>query len=291
MANTQAPEQPEHPAGILPMFYTNPEPLNPQKHGKLGLRRDFNYGFARGVNAVPLNIAEIPQACHFFPIAFGAGESPMPIALLGLRDKENLFVDEQGNWLRDTYIPAYVRRYPFVFSEVPGGEQLTLCVDVTESTVEEREEGGRFFTEDGSPSELARNALEFCKNFQQAAQQTAPFSRAIVESGLLAERQLAINLDQDRRITFGGFRAVDEQKLAEMADEQFLEWRRQNWLPVVYAHMISASQFDRLAAMLRRRLAAEEGAQPEPSTPTAGAPTPAPDAPSSLADAPPPAND
>jgi hypothetical protein len=260
--DAQAPATDSSSAAVLPPLYRNPEPLDPTRHGKLGLSRNFNLGFSRNVNAVPVNALEMVQACHFYPLVFSPGATAAPIALIGLRDKENLFVDEQGRWVPEAYIPSYVRRYPFVFAETPGRTELALCVDVTEGAVEERDEG-RFFNDDGSPTELSRNALEFCKSFQGAMQPTQAFSKDLHESGLLVERSLGVDIGDGQRVTLGGFRAVDEKKLQEMPDETFLEWRRKGWLSLIYAHLFSAGQADRLAAMLRKRLAAETGSGSE----------------------------
>ena len=154
----------------LPLFYKNPVPVDAQKHQKLGLKKNFGLSFTAKVNAVPVNMIEMPQVCHFYPIAFSPDETATPVALLGLRDNENLFVDSKGSWEPNCYIPAYIRRYPFIFSEMPGGDRLTLCVDMTNDAVDESGDQG-FFDKDGKPSQLANNALEFCKSYHAAAQQ------------------------------------------------------------------------------------------------------------------------
>jgi hypothetical protein len=240
------------PAG-LPLFYTNPTPLDATKHAKLGLKEGFGMGFAAKANAVPVNLIEMPQICHFYPIAFSPDENATPVALMGLRDGENLFVNAKGQWADNAYIPAYIRRYPFIFSEMPGTDQLTLCVDQNKDIVDDKG-SQKFFGEDGKPSQLAQNALEFCKSYHAAAQQTLEFSRALASSGLLVDRQAEINIGEGRRINFSGFRIVDEAKLAQMSDKDFLEWRRQGWLPFLYAHLFSGVQWQRLTAMLRERM-------------------------------------
>lgn len=240
----------------MPLFYTKPEPLDAQKHASLGLKKNFGLGFTKNVNAVPINMIEMPQICHFYPIAFSPDENATPVALLGLRDNENLFLNDKGEWMDGAYIPAYIRRYPFIFSELPGSDQLTLCVDMDDAIISKDAEQ-KFFT-DGEPSQLAKNALEFCKSYHAAAQQTLAFSKVLATSGLLVERQAEINVGNDRRINFSGFRIIDEQKLAELADEDFMEWRRRGWLPFLYAHLFSGSQWQRLTQLLRKKLEKEQ---------------------------------
>ena len=251
-ASTGAPQP-----GAFPLFYSNPVPLDAKKHATLGLKRDFGLGFTRQVNAVPVNMIEMPQACHFYPIAFSPDGNATPVALLGLRDNENLFVDAKGRWEENMYIPAYIRRYPFIFSEVPGSDQLTLCVDSNNAVVDEKADQ-KFFEKDGKPTALSQNALEFCKSYHAAAQQTIEFSKALAQSGLLVDRQAEISTGEGQRISFSGFRIVDEEKLAGMADEDFLEWRRKGWLPFLYAHLFSGAQWQRLTTLLRARIEAEQ---------------------------------
>ncbi|MCF8495429.1 MAG: SapC family protein [Alphaproteobacteria bacterium] len=236
----------------LPLFYKSPMPLDAKRHEKLALRKNFGLGFTKEVNAVPINLIEMPQICHFYPIAFSPDDQATPVAILGLRDHENLFLKEDGRW-EESYIPAYIRRYPFIFSEIPGKDQLTLCID---NVPEILEEGGnqRFFDKEGKASALATNALEFCKSYHTAAQQTLEFGKALAKSGLLIEREAQINVAGNRRIKFSGFKIVDEQKLAGLSDKVFLEWRAKGWLPFIYAHLFSGAQWQRLTHLLNQRI-------------------------------------
>jgi hypothetical protein len=240
----------------MPLFYKKPVPLDAKAHANLALGKNFNFKFTETVNAVPVNMIEMPQICHFYPIAFSTDENATPVALIGVRDNENLFVDEKGNWLRDTYIPAYIRRYPFIFSEIPGSDQLTLCVDIDGEMISE-DGDQKFFEEDSKPSQLSENALEFCKSYHAAAQQTLEFSKALAASDILVDRQAEIKVGDDKKINFSGFKIIDEQKLHALDDKVFLEWRKKGWLPFLYAHLFSGGQWQRLTQLLNERMSSE----------------------------------
>ena len=141
----------------LPLFYEKPLPLDAKAHADWALKQNFGFGFTQGVNAVPINLIEMPQICHFYPIAFSPDGNATPVAILGLRDGENLFIHNDNTWEMATYIPAYIRRYPFIFSEIPGKDQLTLCIDDNQDVIDKGGEQ-KFFDADGKPSELSNNA-------------------------------------------------------------------------------------------------------------------------------------
>ncbi len=233
----------------MPLFYNAPVPLDSKEHKDLGLKKEFGLEFTKGVNAVPINMIEMPQICHFYPIGFAPDETATPVAIIGLRDNENLFLDENNHWVKNTYIPAYIRRYPFIFSEIPGKDQLSLCIDLDKKVVESNGEQP-FFEEDGKPTQLSQNALEFCKSYHAAAQQTIEFGRALHKADLLVERQAEINIGDGKRINFAGFRIIDEEKLSKMDDKLFMEWRKKGWLPFLYAHLFSGAQWQRLTQLM-----------------------------------------
>jgi hypothetical protein len=247
----------EKPSANLPLFYKNPVPLDAEKHKPLGLKKDFSLKFTSEVNAVPINMIEMPQICHFYPIAFSPDENASPVALLGLRDNENLYVNDNGEWQKNAYIPSYIRRYPFIFSEMPDTDQLTLCVDMHDDLVGKETEQ-MFFDESGGPSQLSQNALDFCKSYHAAAQQTIEFSKALAQSGLLVDRQAEVTVPDNKKISFSGFRVIDEEKLAELDDKVFLDWRKKGWLPFVYAHLFSGAQWQRVINLLNEKMKTEK---------------------------------
>lgn len=242
----------------LPLFYQNPVALDSTRHAGAGIKMSFGLGFAAKVNAVPINIVEFPQACHYYPIAFSPDASATPVAIVGIRNEENLFVNKKGEWNTEEapYIPAYVRRYPFIFSEIPGMDRFSLCIDDAPQIIEQNA-AHKFFDAEGKPTELTNNALEFCKSYHVASQQTLEFCKQLNDSGLLVPREAQIQVADGRKMNFTGFRIVDEAKLAQIDNDTFIKWRIMGWLPFIYAHLFSGAQWQRINKLLSSHLKKE----------------------------------
>ncbi|MEF7613770.1 SapC family protein [Aquincola sp. MAHUQ-54] len=240
------------PVGGMPLFYRRPRVLRPALHAGLSLAPAGDYRFAASANAVPLLASELPTAARHFPIVFSREAVPHPMAVLGLRAGHNAFVEADGRWRAGSYMPAYVRRHPFIFveGEGAGGPRFTLCVDEEAATVVPGR-GNPFFDEAGQPTAATRSALDFCRDYQMHHHATAELGRALLAADLLVEHRADVALRDGERLSLSGFRVIDEARFAQLPDETFLEWRAKGWLPAIYAQLGSASAWssliDRLA--------------------------------------------
>ena len=238
----------------LPLFYRRPRPLQAAGDAELALAPANGYAFAAATNSVPVNAVEFTVAAKFYPIVFTEASPPLPVALLGLRQSENLFVDADGNWQPGTYVPAYVRRYPFIFMENPDAQQFVLCIDEAAETVRKGE--GEYLFRNGEPSEITRNALAFCQEFQGHHLFTLEFAKAVEEAGLLTGNRADVTLSSGERLSLAGFRVIDEAKFNALPDETFLQWRAKGWLHLVYCHLISVGNWAALIDRAAQRQAA-----------------------------------
>lgn len=237
----------------LPMFYKNPVLLDGEKHKNLSLVNDFGLGFTKNTNAVPVNLIELPQIAHFYPIAFSNDGMATPVAITGVRNDENLFVNDKGQWRKDTYIPSYIRRYPFILTEVNNGESLSLCIDETDGVVAHND-NNPLFDQESQPTDLAKNAMEFCKSYHSASLQTVEFSQALAASGLLVDRTAELMVAGNQKIAFSGFQIVDEEKFNRLDEKTFMEWHRKGWIGAIYAHLFSGFHWNTITQLLNERL-------------------------------------
>ena len=224
----------------LPLLYTSLTPLNREQHANFRARTTDRAPWLANVHAIPLTVEEFPQAQRHFPIIFTTGPDPVPLALMGMNEGVNVFIDAEGNVLDRVYMPAYARRYPFLLAKLrPDAEELSLCYDPSSGLIGEFEDGPALF-ENGEPSELCRNSLKFCEEFEIAAGKTATFMRELIKHDLLTDGELKVSLDgSDRQHTYTGFRMVNETKLREMRGDVLRNWTQIGMLPLIYAHLFS----------------------------------------------------
>ena len=224
---------------MLPLFYKSVAPLSWQLHPDWGFQAPADLSFAATTHAIPITVDEFVMAQRHYPVIFGSGFAAAPLALVGLAEGRNLFVDHEGRWQQGSYIPAYVRRYPFLLAKLnPEAEDLSLCFD-DGSPYFGPGKGERLF--DGeTPTQATKTALDFCAQFEEAVTRTRNFMDELEKSGLLIEGEVTIQLaGRPEPAQYRGFRMVDENKLREVRGDQARKWMQSGMMGVIYAHLFS----------------------------------------------------
>jgi hypothetical protein len=238
----------------LPLFYQRPRPLRADADKAISLASVPSFSFAANANVVPVIAAEMAVACRFFPILFTSTPIPQPVTLLGLRTGDNLFVDADGKWASGFYIPAYIRRYPFIFMENADKSEYTLCIDEAASMVVKGRKNP-VFDKDGAPTEVTKSALAFCRDYQAHHTFTAQFIDALVKADLLVDHRADVTLASGEKIGLTGFKIIDETKFNALPDAEFLRWRAQGWINPVVCHFISTGNWQTLVDRTALRMA------------------------------------
>ena len=227
----------------LPLLYQGLEPLNVTQHSKMKVRQATGAPRVATLHAVPVTVDEFGLAQRHYPIVFSIGENPVPLALMGLNEGVNVFVDDAG-LLRDqsVYVPAYIRRYPFLLAKLrPDTDELSLCFDPTSEVIGEFEDGQPLFDGD-QPSETTKAILQFCEQFETAGQRTAAFVDELKKSDLLMEGEVAIQPQSaEQPFIYRGFRMVDEEKLRDLRGDELRKLNQNGALPLIMAHLFSLS--------------------------------------------------
>jgi len=228
----------------LPLFYKEIVPLNATQHGKMKIRQVEKSPFIAQTHAIPITVDEFGLAQRHYPIVFSIGENSIPIALMGLNEGVNVFLDPDGRPIDTaTYIPAYIRRYPFLLAKLnPDTDELSLCVDPTSEAVGEFDDGQPLFDGD-QPSDATKAILEFCEQFETAGQRTSAFMEDVKKSGLLMDGEVAIQPEgYQQPFIYRGFQMIDEEKLRELRGDELRKMNQNGMLPLLYAHLFSLAQ-------------------------------------------------
>ena len=234
------------------LYYEKPVLLDRERHKRLRVRTSSGFAFARKANSVYLAGVEFNEAMKEYAIVFtrvGAARI-VPVAMLGLRARENLFVDDDARWLAQ-YVPAFVRRYPFVLAQL-GGEQLGVCIDEAYQGFNQNE-GEALFDEKGANTPFLANAVEFLQRYQAEFARTEVFCRRLEQAGLLKEMNAQAQTSDGRSFTVNGIYVVDEPKLMALPDAVALSLFRSGELHLVSMHLASLSNMKTLVDRMAQR--------------------------------------
>ncbi|MHA6722563.1 SapC family protein [Sphingomonas sp. RS2018] len=228
-------------ASALPLFYNDLRPLSSEEHADWRIKPADRAPFLANQHAIPLTVEEFPMVARKMPIVFAVGDDPVPLALLGLNEGVNVFMDDEGRLTDpETYVPAYVRRYPYLLARLrPDADELSLCFDPTTDTIGAYDEGERLF-ENGQPTDLTKAILQFAEQFEQAGQKTAQFVKEVRDLGLMIDGEVTIQPEGAAQpFVYRGFQMIDEAKLNELRGDQLRKMAQSGMLPLIYAHLFS----------------------------------------------------
>jgi hypothetical protein len=233
------------PVPNLPLFYRDLMPLNTNDHAKAKVRPVVNISHIAKTHAVPVTVEEFPIIQRHYPIIFSVGDSPVPLALMGLNEGVNVFLQEDGQPVDPTiYIPAYIRRYPFLLARLsPDSDEMSLCFDPTSGSIGDFKEGEALFDKDGKPTEAAQSILEYCEQFETAGQRTQAFMDELLKMDLLMDGEVAIQPNgAEQPFVYRGFKMIDEEKMRNLSGEKLRKMNQSGMLTLLFAHLFSLQQ-------------------------------------------------
>ena len=252
------------------LLYSKPELLSKEAHSALGLDvAPTRFGFAALTHMVPLTVPEFGPASLCYPIIF-AGDNRMPIAVMGLQEGTNLFANAETGYEVDTYVPCYIRRYPFVLAQSEAlpkqGDQQQMLVGIDRGYPFLREGGQYKLFENGEPTQYTKNCIAFCNDFETQNLMTQSFVQLLTDLALFDNRTVNYqpqNIDGTPNgdpVQVAEFIAVSEEKLNALPAEKLVELRGNGALSQIYAHLHSLFGWERLMA---RHMARQQAQTPQ----------------------------
>jgi hypothetical protein len=205
----------------------------------------------RAQMVIPLSYSEISLACHDYPLVFVSGDQGKTVAamaVVGLQQQQNLYVTAEGTWDRASYIPAYVRRYPYCMTRVnvDGKEQAERIACVEKSALSDS--GQPLHDDQGEPLPAWENLRKFLFEFETDLARTQAMCKTLLDLKLLEPFTMQAKPEQGEGISLTGMYRVVETKIPELAADRLKELVQNGVLPRVYAHLMSMSNFTKLLA-------------------------------------------
>ena len=238
------------------LIYESAVPVTADRHGKWSLEPANDFSFSKRVNSVPLMGIEFPNAAAEYAIVFaGTKDAVVPVVLLGMRTDENLYLADDGGW-QAKYVPAFVRRYPFVFSTSADGRTFTLCIDESYPRLNQESRGERLFDDESKPTPFVERALKFLEQYQVESQRTQMFCKQLLELDLLEPMRAQATFGNGEKLSLAGFMATNRDKLKALPAEKLAELVKNGALELLYLHLNSMRN---LTAMGERVSAAAAG--------------------------------
>ena len=247
------------------MFYKNPQPLTKEKHVKFGVTQVSKpFEFMAENHFMPITAPEFGAAAASFPIIF-AGDERSPLAVMGIRVGENLFVTD-GQFEQDFYMPAFARRYPFVLAGDQANDRFVVCVDEAAECVTNKTPTQMFFDGEDT-SAFTKEAFQFLQNFERDRQATDQMIKAFKDLDLFEQKEMNFqgqNADGSpgERQKIADYFAITEERLKTLEPAKLKEFTENGYLAVAHAHMISLGNWQRLVNMTLRLAAKETAKEP-----------------------------
>ena len=227
-------------------MFNNVVPITKDAHKKKKIKPLKNFEFAGGVNLASIMVHEFSRAASTYPIIFLEDQENdrfRPTVLLGLEQGENLFVTEDGRW-KASYIPAIIRRYPFSLAKTDEDGRFTICIDEDSDLVNDKE-GQELFDKKGEPAEVMDRVKKYLGELQMMEAFTEEFCKYMSNLNMFTPLNMKVRLADEIKSISGAY-VINEERLNSLSDEKFLDMREKRYLPVVYSHLASLAQIERL---------------------------------------------
>lgn len=228
-------------------------PITIERHREKRIKEIKDFEFVKNINMASVMVHEFSRAASIYPIVFVEDKQKdqfKPIVLLGLEEGENLFVQED-KW-QASYIPAIIRRYPFALAKTGEEGRFMVCIDEQSDLVNEKE-GQALFNDNGEPAEVMERVKRYLAELQQMDKFTDDFCKYLAEKNMFTPLNMKVRIGNEMRNITGAY-IVNEERLNSLSDETFLEMRAKKYIPVVYSHLSSLSQIERLLSFKDKKV-------------------------------------
>jgi hypothetical protein len=229
-------------------MYKNLEILNKINHKENRVKEIKDFSYAKNLMSIPITVSEFFEACKNYPIFFvkDKNDNWFTSVMLGFKENTNIFINDKGEWDKLHYVPAFVRRYPFVFVEQDNKEELLLALDKDNLSTSKEDNARKLFDNKGENSEFLNNILAFLNQFRNDSIATKEFVKQLDAWELLEEKTATVITQNKEQFNINQLYIVNEEKLKHLSKKKRDEINDKNAIPLITAHLISLSNIQKL---------------------------------------------
>ncbi len=204
--------------------------------------------FVRALNAIPISYSEFARVTLDYPIVFTSGDKGQtfaPVAVLGMTGGENLFVN-QGAWVEKTYVPAYVRRFPFCMARVTLDQveqkDRLICIEKEFAG----DTGAAMFDDQGQPLQQWKDVEKLLSEYETDLERSREMCGILSDYSLLEPFNMQATVANQAPVQLTGMFRVDEKKIEHLNSNQLRNLVKKGILGRIYAHLVSLENFGAL---------------------------------------------
>ncbi len=190
----------------------------------------------------------------YYPIVFhkDAQGAFHPLALLGLRENENLFAGEAG-W-EVPYLPLAIERKPFLIGSADG--EPSVHVDLDSPRIVGDGQGEAVFKEFGGNTPYLERISSVLRALHEGLQQNPSFSARLLALDLLEPFTLDATLRDGTPLRLEGLYQINEERLRALDGATLEQLNRNGALEAIHMVIASGAHFRDLIERTERRHAA-----------------------------------
>ena len=228
------------------LIYGSARPITVTSHRDWFVRTDTGFAFAAGLNSVPLVAVEFAAAALEMTIVFaGTEDAVFPSVILGTRDGQNLFLGPDGAW-NGSYVPAFFRRYPFVFADPDENGTYTYCIDEDFEGLNREGRGERLFDSEGTRTQYLTECLAFVLSYQGHYERTKIFCQRLVALKVLESMQVRFAGPDGTTSSLSGLFTINRDRLKAVPETDLRRMFDNDELELCYLHLQSLKNLNNL---------------------------------------------
>ena len=223
-------------------------PLNSTNHKDLKVSPNCVIDVVKNQHIVNIRVSEISKASACMPVFLNKYEDSDSWAISSVTSLEmnkNLFVVDD-KWTVN-YVPNVMRTYPFfvVGGQRDGNGVLTVGIDEEDKAFNTKD-GVGIFDKDGKSTPAMASVLQLLETDVQGKAHTVDFVETLEKFDLIHSLIMRVKYQNGQVNSVSGLKSVNEKKLQELSDDEFIKLRKTGFLGPIYALILSVYQLNEL---------------------------------------------